>query len=141
MPEATFIWLLSVFFFSSSRYTPIGSRFSRSNRERFLMAALVLLLDAASALCFHIRRLGLSEDGRSLHRPSRHDDPKSPSGAGRPVFGMIDILFDLRRGDTETFKALRRVPNDICYLSSERRSAVEVILKQDVPGLGRKEIR
>jgi uncharacterized protein YybS (DUF2232 family) len=101
MPEATaHVWLLSSILLQfQSLYADRFPFLPALIENVFLMAALVLLLDAASALCFHIRRLGLSGGMAGLFTVlAVMMTLSSPLlGLVAQFFGMIDILFDLRR--------------------------------------------
>lgn len=65
----------------------------------FLLALWVLLLDAASALCFFLRRSGLSGGMAGFFTFIAVSIAFSSPllGLGAQIFGMIDILFDLRK--------------------------------------------
>ncbi len=101
MPEATaHVWLLSSILLQfQSLYAERFPFLPGLLENVFLMAVLVLLLNAASALCFHIRRLGIPGGMAGFFTVLAVTMVLSSPllGLGAQFFGMIDILFDLRR--------------------------------------------
>ncbi|MGI6663445.1 MAG: YybS family protein [Bacillota bacterium] len=101
MPElAGHAWILGIIAFQLQPF--YAERFSFLPivvENVFLMAVMVLLIDAASALCFFFRRSGISGGMAGFFTLiALYMALTSPLiGLGAQIFGMIDVLFDLRK--------------------------------------------
>jgi uncharacterized protein YybS (DUF2232 family) len=101
MPEATgHVWLLAFVGLQLSPFYAEKLPFLAVVVDNVLpMAMLVLLLDAASALCFFLLRSGFAGGVAGLFTSMAVFMALSSPllGFGAQLFGMIDVLFDLRR--------------------------------------------